>query len=626
MKRKILILLIIFLGVSLTGFSDIDRNELETKYRQAINYYYKKDYVQALTIFNEIQGIDPTFRASQIRRYKRTIEGRLGKLGVKKKFTVGEPTIKEVKIRKEGELEVLSKEAQKVLLDTYEFFRTAPRKYEISEFDMLEPESTLKMAKKAYDESQFTEAIRLANKARFQLEQLIQKKKEKEKVELGKIGKIPVTLNLTDADLEQTLKLIYDLTGTNIVMSKGIKGRVTINVKDLPLKKVLDLICEANGLKYLEEDGVIKIMTEEEYNKRAEVLKEQNRRVFHILYGDASAIAKSLRETFRTEKIVYDPRTNSIIVDVDNPAMLRNIQEVVSALDSPVSQVLLEAKIVEISTSGESLFAIDWLISSRLVDKLNTTITGPKFSSVTGGTPLPFTPGDTTSLPSGFSFGITNKDVNSLITALATRGKVKLIQAPKIMCLNGTNALISVTQNYPYIIPEYEETYNPQTGARTGTRQTVTVYEEEVGTEFEVTPIIQKNRTIFLNLNIYDSRLVEIKKLTAIAAGLHYETEQPIISTRETTQSVTLYDGQTLVIGGMIQTRKEKSETGVPFLRKIPILGYLFKKPVYRESSSELLLFLTPHIVTSYEEAMKISKPDVEKAEKEIEPGILKKF
>jgi len=290
-------------------------------------------------------------------------------------------------------------------------------------------------------------------------------------------------------------------------------------------------------------------------------------------------------------------------------------------LDSPISQVLIEAKLIEIRTSSESLLAIDWLISSRLVDIINGTLTGPRF----GDTPA-FTPGDTTTLPSGFSFGITNKDVNTLISALATQGDVKLIQSPKITCLNGTSALISVTQNYPYIIPEYEETYNPQTGSRTGTKQTVTVYEEEVGTEFEVTPIIQTNRSVFLNLNIYDSRLVEVKKLTAIAAGQHYETEQPIISSRETTQSVTLFDGQTLVIGGLIQSREEKSETGIPFLRKIPILGYLFKKPTYRTEKSELLLFLTPHVITTYKEAEEISRPDVKKAEKEIEPGILKKF
>ena len=622
MNRKILNLILLFsLIISFLSYAKVDRKKLDEKYKKAISYYYDKDYAEAIVIFKEIQAEDPTYRASQVRRYIRVAEGRLGRMGVKKKFIVGEPTVKEVKIKKEGELEALARESQKVLLDTYHYFSQVSKKYSISEFDMTTPESTLQMAKNAYDKKEYTDAIRLANKARLQLENLIQKKvQEKKIVSLGKIGQTPVTLNLTDADLEQTLKLIYDLTGANIVLSKGIKGRVTINVKDLPLKRVLDLICEANHLKYLEDNGVIKIMTEEEFNKRAEVVKEKNRRVFKIFYGDANSIAKTLRDTFKTDRVIADPRTNSIIMDIENPAIAQRIQEAISTLDSPISQVLIEAKLVEIRTSSNNLLAIDWLISSRLVDSISGTLTGPKF----GDNPA-FTPGDTTSLPSGFSFGITNKDVNSLISALATQGDVKLIQAPKITCLNGTNALIRVIQNYPYIIPKLEEREDEDTGEIT-TYQTIELYEEEVGTEFEVTPIIQTNRSIFLNLNIYDSRLVEEKKLPATVPGGTFEITCPIISSRETTQSVTLFDGQTLVIGGLIQSKEEKSEMGVPFLRKIPVLGYLFKKPTYKLEKSELLLFLTPHVMITYKEAEKISKPDIKKAEKEIKPGILKKF
>jgi len=300
MNKRILKVVVLFsLIISFLSYAQIDRRKLDEKYRKAISYYYDKNYAEAIAIFKEIQAEDPTFRTSQVRRYIRVAEGRLGKTGVKKKFVVGEPTVKEVKIKKEGELEALARESQKVLLDTYQFFSNAGKKYSISEFDMTTPESTLRMAKTAYDKKQYTETIRLANKARLQLEDLIQKKVQEEKiVSLGEIGQTTVTLNLTNADLEQTLKLIYDLTGANIVLSKGIKGRVTINVQNLPLKRVLDLICEANHLKYLEDNGVIKIMTEEEFNQRAEVVKKRNRRVFKILYGDANSIAKSLRDTF----------------------------------------------------------------------------------------------------------------------------------------------------------------------------------------------------------------------------------------------------------------------------------------------------------------------------------------
>jgi len=253
MNRKILNLVVLFsLIISFLSYAKVERRKLDEKYKKAISYYYDKDYAEAIAILKEIQAEDPTYRASQVRRYIKVAEGRLGRMGVKKKFIVGEPTVKEVKIKKEGELEALARESQKVLLDTYHYFSQASKKYSISEFDMTTPESTLQMAKTAYDKKEYTDAIRLANKARLQLEDLIQKKvQEKKIVSLGKIGQTPVTLNLTDADLEQTLKLIYDLTGANIVLSKGIKGRATINVKDLPLKRVLDLICEANHLKYL---------------------------------------------------------------------------------------------------------------------------------------------------------------------------------------------------------------------------------------------------------------------------------------------------------------------------------------------------------------------------------------
>jgi len=320
--------------------------------------------------------------------------------------------------------------------------------------------------------------------------------------------------------------------------------------------------------------------------------------------------------------IVHEPRTNSILIDVDNPVLIKQIEDVISSLDTPVSQVLLEAKIVEVALSRTNSFGIDWLISSRLIDKIDTTLTGPRWGNSTGG----YTPGNSSSLPAGtFSMGLTNKDVNILLQALASQGDVKLIQSPKIMTLNGTNAVIRVAENFPYIIPEYEDTYNDQ-GVKTGTRQSVQVYEEQVGTEFIVTPIIQRNRNVFLNLSIVDSRLVEIRSLKAVAANLNYETEQPIISTRETNQNVTLYDGQTLIIGGMIQTRKELTSTGIPFLRKIPLLGYLFGKSEFTETSSELLLFLTPHVVTTFNEADSVSKPDIKKSEKEINGGLLEKF
>ncbi|MGB9642819.1 MAG: type II secretion system protein GspD, partial [Candidatus Ratteibacteria bacterium] len=570
--------------------------ELDLLYSDAIKSYYQKDYSRAIALLKQIQGLSPEYKKSQIIHYIRSAESRLGKSNPVAVYKVpGQPT-REIEINKEGELEALAEEAQKVLLSTAGYLDSVEKEGKLTEFQLLGPRSSLKMAKEAYENSQFTEAIRLANKARFQIDELINQKKPG--IVLGKVGEYPVTLNLTDADLNQTLKLIYDLTGANIVLMQGITGRVSINVKDLPLQRVLDLICEANNLKYVEDNGVIKIMTAEEFNRSAAAVKARLRRVYQVHYGDAYSIMKALKETFPTQTIVHEPRTNSIVVEASDEDTATKIGDIVSSLDTPISQVLIEAKLVEIVLSDENTFGIDWLVSSRLVEALGSggTLTGPRF----GDNPN-FTPGVSSSLPQGgFAFGITNYNVNALIQALSAKGQVRLLQAPKIMCLNGTTAVIAVEQNVPYLIPQSTVSQQQQTITTTAT---FNVFEDQVGTEFMVTPIIQRNRSIFLNLNIYDARLIEIRRLTATAGGQQYSTDQPVISSRETNQSIVVFDGQTLIIGGMIQDRKELKSTGVPFLQNIPILKYFFRKPSYSNAKSEMLLFLTPRVVSSYEDA-----------------------
>ncbi|MCX7705830.1 MAG: hypothetical protein N2115_06185 [bacterium] len=602
-----------------TRSSTTNTTELDLLYSDAIKSYYQKDYSRAIALFKQIQGLAPEYKKSQITHYLRTAEGRLGKTTPVTSYKVQGQTIREIEINKEGELETMAEEAQKVILNTANYLATVEKEGKLNEFQLLGPRSTLRMAKEAYEDNRFTEAIRLANKARFQIDEFATQKKPG--VILGKVADYPVTLNLTDADLNQTLKLIYDLTGANIVLMQGITGRVSINVKDLPLQRVLDLICEANNLRYVEDNGVIKIMTAEEFNRSAAAVKARLRRVFQVHYGDAYGIMKALKETFPLQTIVHEPRTNSIIVEASDEETAAKIGEVVSSLDTPISQVLIEAKLVEIVLSNDNTLGIDWLVSSRLVEALGAggTLTGPKF----GENPT-FTPGVSSTLPQGtFSFGITNYNVNMLIQALSNKGQVKLIQAPKIMCLNGTTAIISVEQNVPYLIPQSTVSQQQQTIITTAT---FNVFEDIVGTEFTVTPIIQRNRSVFLNLNIYDARLIEIRRLSATAGGQTYTTEQPVISSRETNQSIVVYDGQTLIIGGMIQDRKEARSSGVPFLQHIPLLGNLFKKPTYSNTKSEMLLFLTPRVISTYEEANFVSKPDVQKIEKKIDGGILEKF
>jgi len=615
--KKVIIIFCVFVSIFVFSQSSY---KLEDLYKQGKNLYSQGKYSEALAVFTQIKGLDPSFKKSEIDNYIELTKGKLKELGIKETYELEEGREKEIAVSKEA-VQKLIEYAQRILMETSDYLKETKIKHNISDFDMVTPNSIFEMAKKSFDNAQYTEAIRLANRARFEVENIIQKQAEREvKPLLGDLGEKPVTLNLTNADLQQTLKLIYDLTGANIILSKGITGRVTLNVTDIPLKKVLDLICEANGLKYVYEDNVIKIMTKEEYEKKVGTIKQAGKGVFNVKYGEANNIAKILRETFRDVDIIPEPRTNSIIVNTDKSVVLSRIMDTISSLDTPVSQVLIEAKLVEVKTSVDNMFAIDWLITNRFIDALNANLYGPRWGDS-------FSP---SSLPTGtFSFGISHRDVSALIRALSQYGKVRLIQSPKIMTLNGENAVIRVVTDYPY----YTVTVTYQT-VQVAPGQYVerptfstTVTRESVGIEFNITPTINPNRTINLDTRIRDRRLVEMMPITYTSGTTIYQLGQyPVISTREATQKITLFDGQAFVVGGLIQDEERFRESGVPFLRKIPILGYLFKKPTYSESKNELILFITPYIVTSFEEGKELTKPEIKKLEEPIGDKVIKSF
>ncbi|MFN4227757.1 MAG: secretin N-terminal domain-containing protein [Candidatus Ratteibacteria bacterium] len=617
--------LFILLILIFTSFNLYTQENLRDLYNLGVSYYLKKDYPNAIATFSKLKAINPNYRKSDVDRYLKYSQARLGKSVTKEEFKIGEDLKGEIIVNREDEFEKLAFQAQQALLETSKYFNEVNEKYNISDIEKLEPTSTFTLAQKAYDNNMFTESIRLASKARRQMEEIVLRKIEEEKPKLGEIGNKKVTIELKDMNLKEALDELYQITGVSYILSPNVSGKVTLSFKDIPIRIVLDTICEQNGLKYIEENGIIKIMTKQEYQEKIKEIQKA-RRVFKLYYTDANTIVKALREVFKGISAFPEPTTNSIIVEAQSENMLRNIEGVISTLDTPVSQVLLECKIVEVATSEGNQFSIDWLISSRMIRAIDGTLTGPRFGD---DFPPTYTPGLTQTLPAGnFSFGVTNRDFNALISALATRGKAKVIQAPKITCINGTTAYIAVTRNEPYLIAEAQTTIiTTSTGAPTlTTASAVNLLEEIVGTEFEVTPIIQRNRTVMLNLNIYDSNLVERRKLETITAGQTYAVEVPILSERMTTQSVVLYDKETLVIGGMIRSREEAKESGIPFLRKIPILGYLFKKPTFDRSKNELLIFITPHIISSYQESVEVSKPDIKKSEEKIEGGLLEKF
>ncbi|MCL5408779.1 MAG: hypothetical protein M1135_01975 [Candidatus Omnitrophica bacterium] len=602
------------------------------KYDEAVKSFQLGDYSRALTLFSGIQASNPNYQRSQIDTYIKECESNLGYTAPMPVFKItGQPT-KTFEITRENQLQTLAAASQNAILEAVDLLDNIKRQGNISDFELLTPESDIQLAEQAYNKQGYTEAIRLSNKARFQLTDILNR--EKTGIFLGKIGEVPVKeFNASNLDVRSAIKILADTVNENhpnhpinIVISNDVSGRVTMTVHNLTLEDILDQLCKADSLKYVKEkNGVVMIMTEKEFKASSYYINAVERKVFPIYFGDAKSIVRSLKETFPSTTIVYEPRTNSIIVNTSDNKLATQIADVISSLDTPVSEVMLEAELVEFKASTDNTFGMNWLTSSHFISPISGTLTGPQF-----GTNPTFTPGVSTSLnptnSPNFSFGITNSQINMLVSALSTKGKTRILQAPKIMCLNGSSAALNVVQNVPYLIPVSTVSQQQYT---VSTAASFSVYNDIVGTQFLVTPIIQKNGEVFLTLNIINSSLVQIEPLSATVAGQSYSTEQPVIATESTSQNIVVYDGQTLVIGGMINNSKSITNTGIPFLDRIPILKYLFSSPSETNNRDELLLFLTPKIVTTYYGAGNLTSPSLQKTQEyknRLNGGLLDKF
>ncbi|MCM8767899.1 MAG: hypothetical protein NC921_03850, partial [Candidatus Omnitrophica bacterium] len=342
--------LTLLLILTFLNFNLYTQENLRDLYNLGVSYYLKRDYPNAIATFSKLKAINPNYRKSDVDRYLKYSQARLGKSVTKEEFKIGEDLKGEIIVNREDEFEKLAFQAQQALLETSKYFNEVNEKYNISDIEKLEAMSTFTLAQKAYDNNMFTESIRLASKARRQMEEIVLRKIEEEKPKLGEIGNKKVTIELKDMNLNEALDELYQITGVSYILSPNVSGKVTLSFKDIPIRIVLDTICEQNGLKYIEENGIIKIMTKQEYQEKIKEIQKA-RRVFKLYYTDANTIVKALREVFKGITAFPEPTTNSIIVEAQSENMLRNIEGVISTLDTPVSQVLLECKIVEVSTS-----------------------------------------------------------------------------------------------------------------------------------------------------------------------------------------------------------------------------------------------------------------------------------
>ena len=374
--------------------------------------------------------------------------------------------------------------------------------------------------------------------------------------------------NFLDEDIRVVLGTLARISDTDMVIDEAIKGNITITLRDVTFDSALDMITSAKGLSYRKVGKAIIIepadlgMTE----------------VFKLQYTRGVDIKKTLEPIAGTvkAKIELDEVSNSIIVS-GPPASCARIKEVLKSIDVLQQQVTIEAKVLAITKAGTKSLGLDWKWDQAPISPEHTAATyDPATGKLTAYGKTTYKASNGFLLfgrnPLGDAYAF---NFSTTINALVTNNNGKILASPKVTTVNGKEARIFIGDHIPVL------TATISNGATT----TTTTY-VDAGIKLLFTPSITSDGTISAKI------LTGVSTPTLIASINNYT-----ITTREAETTVSMKDGETMVIAGLIGKNQTKGVNKVPFLGDLPILGSLFKSVSNSDSDTEIVIFLTAKIV-----------------------------
>jgi len=394
----------------------------------------------------------------------------------------------------------------------------------------------------------------------------------------------PISLNLKDADLKDVLRTFAELTGLNMAIDPGVGGSVTVDFADVPWDQALDIILRQNSLTFLLEGNVMRIGTigriAEETAAQRRLAEEERLNVplttlsFKLSYARAGEIQGLLRDLASPRaRIIVDGRTNQLIIS-EIPAYLQTMQNLITTIDIPTRQVMIEARIVESSRSFLQQWGFEWGFNGDLDPALGTG-TGLVFPNRVGFTGGPFQFAAGKSVLSFHFFDVLGAfSLDLALSAAEAQGYAKVVSAPRVTTQDNTSAEIQSGVQIPY---------------QTRINFTTTVQYLNATLLLSVTPQITEAGTVIMDIQVQKNEP---------AAGLAIEGAAGTpITTRQARTKLMVRDGGTAVIAGIFQTKDNNSVTRMPFVHNIPVIGALFRTHNVTTSHDELLIFITPRIV-----------------------------
>ena len=452
-----------------------------------------------------------------------------------------------------------------------------------------------------------------------------------------------ISLDLRGIEITELLKVLSKKLNKNIIPSKNVTGRVSLFLNNVRYEDVLDILMSSQGLAYEDKgNNITLIVTESEYqalygksfNERKQMttlkakyaspkmiftalsnlkstignvivdeitgtiilidipekLKEMTEifekidkpnstEAFELQYAKAEDIEDDITSivTEGAGNVVADERTNSLIV-TDLPGNMHKIRQAIQMLDQPTRQVFIEAAIVQVTLEDEFFYGIEWtaimndpsfwgsVLTGSFANAAITTTTG--FGQLTLGS-------------------LKNNNFQATLNLLNSLGDIKILSRPTIACLSGEEAVIHVGKREAIVTGT-----TSQSGESTITSDSVEFV--DIGLKLTVVPTI--NRDGFITMKIKP----EVSSVTStVTTGSEDEPRSiiPIITTSEAETTVKIKDGSMIMIAGLRETDNRKSINGIPYLDEIPIIGAIFSNRTSEKNQTEIVVFLTPHII-----------------------------
>ena len=386
-----------------------------------------------------------------------------------------------------------------------------------------------------------------------------------------------ITLDAEDAYLPTVLKILAEKGDLNIITGPGVAaGRLSIHMKDVPIDQAVNLVVRAAGLAYERIGNSILVAD-------LKTLKEEtglSSYVVELKYADARDVQAAIKNL--SADITIDAGGNRLIV-VTSPRVIAEIREVVRVLDVPAKQVMLEARIVEVSTDDVKRLGIDW---DQLTRQGFIFVEGNYDSSVGTGDQItntqvfPNTPG-TNDIFKLKNFSRTAQVFRVALDLLIRDGNARVLANPKIATLNGREASILIGTRIPY-------TTTGTVFAGGAAAPTQRIEREEVGIKLRITPLINADGYITTQISPEVSSVIGFRGVN---------NDLPVIATRQANTTVRLKDGNSVIIGGLLSEERTSTVSRVPILGSIPGIGYLFQHHVTGVTKKDLVIEVTPRIL-----------------------------